>query len=55
VCHQGRFIGLEVKTPKTAKDTSEAQVAWAARFRRAGGRYYVVTSAGEALLSVYAA
>ena len=52
VCHQGRFIALEVKKPKEKQ--SDDQREWEAELRRAGGRYYVVTSPGEAVVAVMA-
>ena len=45
ICHQGRFIGLEVKQP--GKPLSDAQRAFQARIRGAGGRYEVITSVDD--------
>jgi hypothetical protein len=49
-CCDGRFIGLEVKTPKGRE--SDAQLRWAALVRAKGGFVATVRSAEEAEAAV---
>jgi hypothetical protein len=49
-CLDGRFIGLEVKTP--AGRVTPAQVAWAERIRGVGGFVATVRSVDEAVAAV---
>lgn len=53
VVHQGRAIELEVKT-RTGRQ-SDQQKHYQAAFERAGGKYVVVRSVGEAINAVLGA
>lgn len=55
VCAEGKFIGLETKTPEKRENVSEAQRLVHARIKRAGGIVEVVCGPKEALEKVRAA
>jgi len=48
-CIQGRFFGLEVKTPDKGKNVSPRQEYVGGLIRRAGGCWDVVTSPAQAV------
>ena len=52
VCHQGRFIGLEVKRPGKKDTVSPTQKLVHGLIRRAGGKVYVVSSIDEVMTKV---
>lgn len=43
-CYKGKFVGLEVKTPKTLNNVSPLQAFNLSKISEAGGISYVVTS-----------
>lgn len=50
VCYRGRFLGLEVKQPRTANDASARQLAILKQINKAGGFGRIVVSAEEVAL-----